>query len=69
MIKWLLDSFSNWNEVEKENLRAGIINVLHPLQGMYTYIDKEQFKKYIEQKQKENDRKETLSRDNKKLKS
>tara|TARA_B100000965_G_C19536022_1_gene733407 strand:+ start:257 stop:466 length:210 start_codon:yes stop_codon:yes gene_type:complete len=69
MIKWLLDSFNNWNEVEKENLRAGIINVLHPLQGMYTYIDKEQFKKYLEQKQKENDRKETLSRDNKKSKS
>ena len=68
MIKWLKNLGTDWNELEKENGRAGIINVLHPLQGMCTYIDKETFKKYIEQKQKENDRKETLSRSNKKLK-
>tara|TARA_B100001093_G_C25988644_1_gene660500 strand:+ start:127 stop:336 length:210 start_codon:yes stop_codon:yes gene_type:complete len=68
MLKWLKDLFNDWNEFEKENARAGIINVLHPFQGMYTYVDKETFKKYIKQKQKENDRKETLSRSNKKLK-
>ena len=69
MIKWFRDLFSGWNEVEKENLRAGIINVLHPMQGMYTHIDKETYKKYIEEKQQENDRKEALSRNNKKSKS
>ena len=46
MLKWLKDLFNDWNEFEKENARAGIINVLHPFQGMYTYVDKETFKKY-----------------------
>ena len=69
MIKWLKDLFNGWNDLEKENIRAGIITVLHPFMGSYTYIDQETYKTYLEQKQKENDRKETLPRSNKELKS
>ena len=71
-IKNMYAKFKDWldsvNELEKQNLEAGIINVLHPFMGSYTYIDQETYKTYLEQKQKENDRKETLSRSNKKLK-
>ena len=52
--------------MERKNLQAGIINVLHTMQGMYTYIDKEVYKEYLERKQKENDRQESLRKTDRK---
>ena len=60
MLKWFKSLLKNYEEMERKNLQAGIINVLHPMQGMYTYIDKEVYKEYLERKQKENDRQESL---------
>ena len=60
MLKWFKSLLKNYEEMERKNLQAGIINVLHPMQGMYTYIDKQVYKEYLERKQKENDRQESL---------
>ena len=60
MLKWFKSLLKNYEEMERKNLQAGIINVLNPMQGMYTYIDKEVYKEYLERKQKENDRQESL---------
>ncbi len=62
MLKWLKTWTQNWNEIEAENLRAGIINVLHPYAGVYTYVDKEQYRKYLD------DKKRKLSKDNRQTK-
>ncbi len=62
MFKWLNKWLKTYNEVEAENLRAGIINVTHPFMGTYTYIDKETYEKYI------NDKQRTVSRDYKQSK-
>tara|TARA_B100000676_G_C17345815_1_gene468411 strand:+ start:344 stop:535 length:192 start_codon:yes stop_codon:yes gene_type:complete len=59
MFKWLKECFELVNELEKRNAEAGIINVTHPFIGTYTYIDQEQYRKYV------NDKKRTLSKDNK----
>ena len=50
------------NELEKRNAEAGIINVTHPYIGTYTYIDHEQYRKYI------NDKKRALREDSTKTK-
>ena len=55
-----------YEEMEKKNLQAGIINVLHPMQGMYTYIDKQVYKEFLERQQKENDRQESLRKTDRK---
>ena len=60
MQKWLKSLLKNYEEMERKNLQAGIINVLHPMQGMYTYIDKQVYKEFLERQQKENDRQEAL---------
>ena len=60
MLKWFKSLLKNYEEMERKNLQAGIINVLHPMQGMYTYIDKQVYKEYLERQQKENDRQESL---------
>ena len=60
MLKWFKSLLKNYEEMERKNLQAGIINVLNTMQGMYTYIDKEVYKEYLERKQKENDRQESL---------
>tara|TARA_B100000212_G_C27288017_1_gene496031 strand:- start:676 stop:885 length:210 start_codon:yes stop_codon:yes gene_type:complete len=69
MIKWIKDLFNAYDEAEKESLRAGIINVIHPFMGTYTWVDQKTYKAYLEKKQKEHDRKETLPTSNKELKS
>ena len=56
MLKWFKSLLKNYEEMERKNLQAGIINVLHPMQGMYTYIDKQVYKEYLERQKKENDR-------------
>ena len=66
MLKWLKSLLKNYEEMEKKNLQAGIINVLHPMQGMYTYIDKQVYKEYLERQQKENDRQESLRKTDRK---
>ena len=60
MLKWFKSLLKNYEEMERKNLQAGIINVLHPMQGMYTYIDKQVYKEYLERQQKENDSQESL---------
>ena len=60
MLKWFKSLLKNYEEMERKNLQAGIINVLNPMQGMYTYIDKQVYKEYLERQQKENDRQESL---------
>ena len=66
MLKWFKSLLKNYEEMERKNLQAGIINVLHPMQGMYTYIDKEVYKEYLERQQKENDRQESLRKTDRK---
>ena len=66
MLKWFKSLLKNYEEMERKNLQAGIINVLNPMQGMYTYIDKEVYKEYLERKQKENDRQESLRKTDRK---
>ncbi len=66
MLKWLKSLLKNYEEMERKNLQAGIINVLHPMQGMYTYIDKQVYKEYLERQQKENDRQESLRKTDRK---
>ena len=63
MFKWLRNFINYYDEVEAENLKAGIIHGVHPYAGVYTYVDKEQYKKYI------NDKQRTLSKDNRQTKS
>ena len=52
MFNWLKNIASYVNEVERENIKAGIINVTHPSMGTYTHIDHETYRKYINDKQK-----------------
>tara|TARA_B100000941_G_C28122047_1_gene358602 strand:- start:3 stop:206 length:204 start_codon:yes stop_codon:yes gene_type:complete len=66
MLKWFKSLLKNYEEMERKNLQAGIINVLHPMQGMYTYIDKQVYKEYLERQQKENDRQESLRKTDRK---
>ena len=66
MLKWFKSLLKNYEEIERKNLQAGIINVLHPMQGMYTYIDKQVYKEYLERQQKENDRQESLRKTDRK---
>lgn len=66
MLKWLKSLLKNYEEMERKNLQAGIINVLHPMQGMYTYIDKQVYKEFLERQQKENDRQESLRKTDRK---
>ena len=66
MLKWLKSLLKNYEEMEKKNLQAGIISVLHPMQGMYTYIDKQVYKEFLERQQKENDRQESLRKTSRK---
>ena len=66
MLKWLKSLLKNYEEMEKKNLQAGIINVLHPMQGMYTYIDKQVYKEFLERQQKENDKQEALRKTDRK---
>ena len=66
MLKWCKSLLKNYEEMERNNLQAGIINVLHPMQGMYTYIDKQVYKEYLERQQKENDRQESLRKTDRK---
>ena len=66
MLKWFKSLLKNYEEMERKNLQAGIINVLHPMQGMYTYIDKQVYKEYLERQQKENDRQESIRKTDRK---
>tara|TARA_B100000242_G_C42880302_1_gene408443 strand:- start:565 stop:768 length:204 start_codon:yes stop_codon:yes gene_type:complete len=66
MLKWLKSLLKNYEEMERKNLQAGIINVLHPMQGMYTYIDKQVYREFLERQQKENDRQEALRKTDRK---
>ena len=66
MLKWFKSLLKNYEEMERKNLQAGIINVLHPMQGMYTYIDKQVYKEFLERQQKENDRQEALRKTDRK---
>ena len=66
MLKWLKSLLKNYEEMERKNLQAGIINVLHPMQGMYTYIDKQVYREFLERQQKENDRQESLRKTDRK---
>lgn len=55
-IKNMYAKFKDWldsvNELEKQNLEAGIINVLHPFMGVYTHVDQETFRKWKDDKQR-----------------
>ena len=52
MFNWIKKFTSYLNEVEQENVKAGIINVIHPFMGAYVHIDQETYRKYINDKQK-----------------
>ncbi len=52
MIKWLKRFVKNWNAIEQESVRAGIIHCFNPYTGVSTHIDQETYKKYIHDKQR-----------------
>jgi hypothetical protein len=60
MLKWIRELFRGWNEVQKELNQMGIFHSVHHL-GNYTYVDKEQFKKYLNEQR-------TISEDNRQTK-
>ena len=57
MFKWIKELFKDWNAVQTELNQMGIFHSVHHL-GNYTYVDKEQFKKYLNEQRtvSENDR-------------
>mgnify|MGYP004235543563 FL=1 len=44
--------FKDWEQMEYESLKAGIIHCYNPYTGVTTHIDQETYKKYINDKQK-----------------
>ena len=52
MIKWLKQLLKDWEQMEHESLRAGIIHCMNPFTGVYTHIDQETYKKYLDDKHK-----------------
>ena len=62
MLKWIKEAFQGWNDVQKELNEMGIFHA-NTLMGSYTHVDKEQFKKYL------NDSKQrTISQDDRQTK-
>ena len=58
MFNWLKQWCKDINDHEAEMRDMGVINVLNPYSGIVTYIDQEQMKKYIDDKQR------AISKDN-----
>ena len=58
MYKWLRELFQGWDEVQRELNEMGIH---HAVLGDYTHIDKQQFKKYLDEQR-------TISEDNRQTK-
>ena len=51
VVKWFKELFKNYNQIESDNLRHGIINVSTPyFPYVYTHIDRETYEKYINRK-------------------
>ena len=62
MFKWIKECYKDWCEVQKELNDMGIFHTVHHL-GNHTHVDKEQFKKYL------NDSKQrTISKDDRQTK-
>ena len=57
MLKWIKELFKDWNAVQTELNEMGIFHSVHHL-GNDTHVDKEQFKKYLNEQRtvSENDR-------------
>ena len=62
MFKWFKELFTGWNEVQKELNEMGIFHASTHL-GSWTHVDKEQFKKYL------NDRNNTIPENNRQTKN
>ena len=60
MLKWIRETFQSWNDVQKELNHMGIFHA-NTLMGSYTHVDKEQFKKYLNEQR-------TISKDNRQTK-
>lgn len=41
-----------WEQIEHESIRAGIVHTFNPWSGIHTYIDQETYKKYLDDKQR-----------------
>jgi len=52
MFNWLKSLFKDWEQMEYQSLKAGIIHCYNPYTGVSTHIDQETYKKYINDKQK-----------------
>ena len=46
IFKWIKECYKDWCEVQKELNDMGIFHTVHHL-GNHTHVDKEQFKKYL----------------------
>ena len=46
MINYFTQLWKDYNDTQKQLADMGIIQVILPLQGVYTHIDKEQFQIY-----------------------
>lgn len=60
MLKWIIQLFKDWNDVQKELNEMGIFNAITHL-GSWTHIDNEQFKKYLNEQR-------TISKNNRQTK-
>ena len=58
MFNLLKEWFRNYQDIQKQLHKMGIHNVQHTL-GVFTYIDQEQYKRYLE-----DDRSKTVPDDN-----
>ena len=57
MFNWIKNFLKEWEQMEHESIKAGIIHCYNPYTGITTHIDQETYKKYIDDKQR------TLSQD------
>ncbi len=52
MFNWLKRFLKEWEQIEHESLKAGIIHCYNPYTGITTHVDQEIYKKYLDDRQK-----------------
>ena len=52
MFNWIKNFLKEWEQMEHESIKAGIIHCYNPYTGISTHVDQETYKKYLDDKQK-----------------
>jgi hypothetical protein len=52
MFNWIKNFLKEWEQMEHESIKAGIIHCYNPYTGITTHVDQVTYKKYIDDKQK-----------------